>query len=426
MEANKVMEDKNIIEGVKNMNIISKARNKIANKFVDVKEWFKERGDDFFEIDKRVDEIDSEGLLPDEASHILNDLEEKKQNAENRYDDKKELYMRSSENRQYYFDKLEEKREEFKQFKENHHGILARVAYNLPPLRFLSVGREYQKMRKEIKMLKREHAYWSRYSDESKHAFDGATEQRKEKSRAVAEYKRIIVGKADVYKEEFKLLKEYSKLTDYRGDNIMTDKCSAETQEKIESYLNEFMDNWFGMNRIECDFDVKSVTKIVTKMRKGKELNEADKKVLENVGKDTQQQGQEEQQTQQPKNIFERNGIDRRVVEKMLERLKPGIQMDPVEFMAFVAKWVEVGEKNINDAYAYIRNEKDVDVIKSLSEKGADQLKKYMQMSDEERTNNKNIVLDAVLFRYNDAKDELDREQQAQRENGQQQQQQGD
>ena len=411
------------------MNIISKARSKIANKFVDVKEWFKERGDDFFEIDKRVDEIDADGLLPGEVSQILNELEEKKQNAEDRYDDKKELYMRSSENRQYYFERLEEKREDFKQFKEDHHGILARGAYNLTPLRFLPVGREYQKMRKEIKMLKREHAYWSRYSDENKHAFDGAAEQRKEKSRAVAEYKRIIVGKADVYKEEFKLLKEYEKLTKYYGDNIMTDKCSAETQEKIENYLNEFMDNWFGMNRIECDFDVKSVTKIVTKMRKGKELSETDKKVLENVGKDTQQQGQQGQQPQQPqqqKNIFERNVIDRRVVEKMLERLKPGIQMDPVEYMAFVAKCVEVGDKKVNDAYAYIKNEKDADVIKSLSEKGADQLKKYMQMSDEERKNNKNVVLDAVLLRYNDAKDEWDREQQAQRSNGQQQQQQGD
>ena len=280
------------------MNIISKIKDKVANKFLDVGDWFHTKGDDFFEIERQVKDLNYRGLIPDEVNEFIDRLEEEKNASEARYDEGHELYTQASENREYYFEKLQEKKNDFKSFKEEHHGILAKVMYNFTPLRFLSVGREYQRLRSEIKILRREHAYWVRHSDENRHLFDDATERRKEAKRALSEYKRIVIAKANVYKEEFKLMKEYDQILRFNESKI-SELYGDETKDAIENYLNNVMENWFYMEDDTPPFDVKAVTKVITKIRKGQKLDSKDNSVM-NAITNRENDGQQQPEAEQP------------------------------------------------------------------------------------------------------------------------------
>ena len=242
----------------------------------DIRDWFHERGDDIFGVDKKVEKLELHQLLPDEVSDILTRLDEQNQEAIENYEESDRAYREASDRRKDCYQNWQAKIAEFQQFKETHHGIIGSVMYNLPPLRFFSVGKEYQRLKREIKVLKREHKFWVRCSDEKNHIFEQAIEYRKDAKRALSEYKRIIVQKAKLYKKEFKLYTEYEKLNLAKGYKRIDREFGRDITDKLDNFLYYIRENWFDKPLISAGFDVKAVTKAVIDITRGKRLNDAE------------------------------------------------------------------------------------------------------------------------------------------------------
>ena len=401
------------------MNFIGKVKERIQNRALDVGDWFHRVGDNFFEVQQKIRELNEEGFLPDKVNELLNVLDEKVKVTDTRYQSANGLYETAKNNRANYFDKLVSKREEFKYFKREHHGILARIMYNFTPLRFLHVGREYQQLRKEIRVLKREYAYWNRYTDDSEQVFRGAEVQRKEAMRAASEYKRIIVSKANAYKDEFKLIKEYEKLQIVDKDAIR-EQFGKETKVEMVKYMNLVMENWYDMEKVKTPFDVRRVTKVVSKMNKGKKLNDEEKKVMNNIKRNAGNRdtgNHINHQTRQP-NIFSVDGINRNVVEKMIENENDPTwsKLSPEQFMAVLGLTCDTsGQATSEDKEKYNRIIKgeDNDLIQSCALKGTAKLKEYMEMSDDEKKAAANDVLKDLEEGYKKAKKDIEDEQNA-------------
>ena len=276
-------------------------------------------------------------------------------------------------------------------------------------------------MRKEIKILKKEHAYWVKYSDESRRIFDIDDRNRKEQSRALAEYKRIIVKKADVYKDEFKLIKEYKMLKAEMGDDVLSTEFGVAVQEKIKNYVNVVAKSWYEMDNVIPDFDVKTAKEIISKMRKKKKITKEDRESMENIlipndelGSNRPKQVDEDNESFKKRikspNIFTKDGIDQAVIENILSKSGMG-QLSPEKYMALIYECVKLGgEKEKRDeALKYIVGENNEYVINSIAKKGADQLKQYMEMTEEERKNHpNNDILEDFAKAYSDSKDEID------------------
>ena len=270
-----------------------------------VKDWFNERGDDLFRVDKKVGELVSSRLLPQDVYDVFAVLEEENENA---VEDNKKAGIELNEiaeKRRDRFEKLKETEEELKNFKEKHHGIFARVIYNLTPLRFFPTGREYQRLRREIKMLKREHKFWTRLYDESTHDFEATWEHRKETKRTLAEYKRIIVQKAKEHKNELKFLKEYKKLITMDPNLNALGEESDAFKNNLNEAFNFIKNNWFEMNREELQeslqFNVKTVTKAIVKLRKNKELSEYELDAIRDIGgvRENRRSGRQEREEEE-------------------------------------------------------------------------------------------------------------------------------
>ena len=404
------------------MNFIEKVKERIQNRALDVSDWFHRVGDSFFEVEKQINELNVEGFIPDKVNDLLNVLDGKVKLTETRYQSANGIYESAKNNRVNYFRKLASKREEFKYFQKEHHGILARVMYNFTPLRFFQVGREYQQLRKEIQVLKKEYAYWNRYTDDSEQVFRVAEDQRKEAMRAALEYKRIIVSKANAYKDEFKLIKEYEKLQIVDKDAIR-EQFGKETKVEIVKYMNLVMANWYDMEKVKPPFDVRRVTKVVSKMNKGKKLNEEEKDFMNNIKNkatngDNDKDNNQAKKSKQP-NIFSVDGINRNVVEKMIENLNnpEWSNLSPEKFMAVLGlKCAILGKATNEDKEKYnkIVKGEDNDLIQECALKGTEKLKGYMEMSDDEKNNDVlNDVLKDIEESYKKAQKDIDNEQNA-------------
>ena len=248
-----------------------------------VKDWFNERGDDLFRVDKKVEELIALGLLPEEAYNTLERLETANKEALNDYKNAGIDLSEASDKRRDCYEKLRDKEEEFEQFKKEHFGLAGKFLYNLTPLRFFSTGREYQRLKREIKNLKNEHKFWTRFYDESTHVFEQTAEYRKEVKRTLAEYKRIIVDKAKTYKRELNLVKEYNKLRMYDEDKIKN-IYDEEFASKLNSAIDKIKNKWFNSEIEDIDFDVTAVTRAITKIRKNQPLNEDDREAMSAIG----------------------------------------------------------------------------------------------------------------------------------------------
>ena len=282
-----------------------------------VKNWFQQTGDDIFSIDKKVEELIENQMLPDKVYNILDSLDGEKQKSEKTYENAKKMYEEASERKTNYFDAWNDKKAEFKSFKTKHHGFIGKILYNFTPLRFFSVGKQYQSLRREIKILNKEYKFWERCSKEKNHIFEQADEYRKEKRRALAEYKRIIVKKANLYKNEFKLISEYDKLENTQMNHI-EEEFGSDVKHSLENYMNLVINNWFDLEKTNTNFDIKAVTKAIIKMRKGQKLNENDKFAFQSIvnnnepqptnqekkasEQDNSEQGNSEQNTQEQDN----------------------------------------------------------------------------------------------------------------------------
>ena len=247
-----------------------------------VKDWFNERGDDLFRVDKKVEELIALGLLPEEAYNTLERLETANKEALNDYKNAGIDLSEASDKRRDCYEKLRDKEEEFEHFKKEHFGLAGKFLYNFTPLRFFPTGREYQRLKREIKNLKNEHKFWTRFYDESTHVFEQTAEYRKEVKRTLAEYKRIIVDKAKTYKRELNLVKEYNKLRMYDEDKIKN-IYDEEFASKLNSAIDKIKNKWFNSEIEDIDFDVTAVTRAITKIRKNKPLNEKDKEAMRTI-----------------------------------------------------------------------------------------------------------------------------------------------
>ena len=59
------------------MNFIGKVKERIQNRALDVGDWFHRVGDNFFEVQQKIHELNEEGFLPDKVNELLNVLDEK-------------------------------------------------------------------------------------------------------------------------------------------------------------------------------------------------------------------------------------------------------------------------------------------------------------------------------------------------------------
>lgn len=400
------------------MNFIEKVKERIQNRALDVSDWFHRVGDSFFEVEKQINELNVEGFIPDKVNDLLNVLDGKVKLTETRYQSANGIYESAKNNRVNYFRKLASKREEFKYFQKEHHGILARVMYNFTPLRFFQVGREYQQLRKEIKVLKKEYAYWNRYTDDSEQVFRVAEDQRKEAMRAALEYKRIIVSKANAYKDEFKLIKEYEKLQIVDKDAIR-EQFGKETKVEIVKYMNLVMANWYDMEKVKPPFDVRRVTKVVSKMNKGKKLNEEEKDFMNNIKNkatkgDNDKDNNQAKKSKQP-NIFSVYGINRNVIERMIKNEKNPMfkNLSPEQCMAILAINALDEMSTKQDVYDKIIIGEDKDLVNEYALKGAKVAKKYIDMSGDEKKAYNNTVLKTFEENYEKIKKEIEQEQAA-------------
>ena len=403
------------------MKILNKLKDRVSNKALEMQDWFHRVGDNFYEVEKQLEALYSDGYLPDEVCDNLNRLEETSKMAEARHYKTKNKHEEVIENRRECKEILKDKEDELKVFKKEHHGILAKIMYNITPLRFFRTGREYQQLKKEIKILRKESKYLDKYEIMSAQKLEATAQSRTEASRAEARYKRIIVEKANVYKDSWKLIKECTEFN--KNNKSIADLFGQETENKIFEYMNSVMDNWYYMDNIKASFDVKKVGKIVQKLNANKKIKNDEKKMMEKIGNKQQtttnnRQGYRDTMNQQ--NIFSVDGINRNVVERMIKNDQFGKEISAEQYVAFLFGLVSCKETEEMDK---ILKGEDKDLITDYASKGAEKIKQYMEMSNEEKAKaDVNGILKDFMKEYNDCKREIEEEAKRNRQAQQSQQ----
>lgn len=244
-----------------------------------VKEWFKERGDDITGLDKSFEELINNNLLPMKYYEIYEKLSEKDEDASQIQEESYENFQIAEENRKRYKNELEQKES---MFKSKYGGLINIIRYNV--LRFSANGKDYHRLKREIKIATRNHEFWSRMSDEKYNIFTASEENRKNRRRELAEYKRIIVSKSKNYKDEFKFIKEYQSLVAARNNkNILKETFGEEVGQKIIDYKDDIRDHWLDPDFEKQPFNLKEVKDVITKLRKLQPITEEDKKVMNSI-----------------------------------------------------------------------------------------------------------------------------------------------
>lgn len=398
------------------MKVLDKVKDKITDKALDVQDWFYNVGYNFFEVEKQIQQLDLEGLLPAEVCDVLNQLEGNSGDAEKKYYEAKNEHEETIENRRSCNEILADKEREFAYFKSEHHGSLAKIMYNITPLRFFRVGREYQQLRKEIKVLRKESDYLRKYSNIAGKKFETASENRREASRAEVRYKKIVVEKANIYRDTWKLIKEYTEATIKKDDKI-ENLFGNDIKKEIENYMNSVIENWYYMDNIKAEFDVKKVGKIITKLNRGDKLKKDEVNFAEKLKKETKTESRTTGRMEMDPPVgFSKDGIDRNVVERMLKNERDDCWKgaSTEQYMAALAI-VEIYKDNKekgNEEADKVLNGKNKEIIRDYASKGIEMATKYMKMSDEERTESgMRINFDRFSRKYNDIKEKIEEEE---------------
>ena len=398
------------------MKVLDKLKDKITDKALDVQDWFYNVGYNFFEVEKQIQQLDLDGLLPAEVCDVLNQLEGNSGDAEKKYYEAKNEHEETIENRKSCNEILADKEREFAYFKSEHHGRLAKIMYNVTPLRFFRVGREYQQLRKEIKVLRKESDYLRKYSNIAGKKFETASENRREASRAEVRYKKIVVEKANIYKDAWKLIKEYTEATIKKDDKIEK-LFGNDIQEEIEAYMNSVMKNWYYMDDVKAEFDVKKVGKIITKLNRGDKLKRDEVDFVEKLKKETKTDSRTTGRMEMDPPVgFSKDGIDRNVIERMLKNESGKIWKDASteQYMAALAisELYKGDEKKVLEEINKIFNSENKDIIRDYASKGIEMTTEYMKMSDEEKAKSgMGETLDRFSRRYNEVKEEIEEEE---------------
>ena len=124
--------------------------------------------------------------------------------------------------------------------------------------------------------------------------------------------------------------------------------------------------------------------------------------------------------TMNQQNIFSVDGINRNVVERMIKNDQFGKEISAEQYVAFLFGLVSCKETEEMDK---ILKGEDKDLITDYASKGAEKIKQYMEMSNEEKAKaDVNGILKDFMKEYNDCKREIEEEAKRNRQAQQSQQ----
>lgn len=390
----------------------------VKDKIGDVKDWFQQKGDDIFGVDRKIAELENDRILPKKVFETLEDLKDNDDIAKNNRDAMEEKLKETIRDRENCRKEIKNKEDEI----NSNFGFFQKLRYNfLPiPFAFTRKGREYHDLKKELKMLKKDLKFYERCTKEDYNIFIEAVENRKERRRALNEYKRIVFNKAKYYKKEFKFIKEYNKLKDIDAnklENILGTQC----KNNLKNYKKIIVENWFDME-IPKYFDLDKITKILIKIRKNDNISleeqEEMKRIILDIDDKQQQNKKDSQDKKTKKDLkqdieppvnYQKYQLDRRAIEVLSYNYneKSNTNLTPEEFLVVIG-----GSYKTNLDMKDILNR--VDRIKSYNNTGSKTLGKlaaqgaeiFSKMLNDDTIGN---GYEEYVELYKKAKDTIDR-----------------
>lgn len=290
----------------------------IKDKIGDIKDFFQQKGDDIFGVERKIAELENDRLLPQKVFETLEDLKDNDDIAKNNREAMEKKLKETIRDRENCRKEIKNKEDEI----NSNFGFFQKLRYNFLPLPFAFTrkGRAYHDLKKELTILNKYLKFYIRCTKEDYNIFIEAVENRKERRRALNEYKRIVFNKAKYYKDEFKFIKEYNKLKDIDNtklENILGPQC----KNNLKNYKKIIVENWFDM-KIPRYFDSKRLTKILTKIRKNDSISSEEKEEMKRTILDIdekKQQNKEESKDMkrdiQPPVDYQKYKLDRRAIE---------------------------------------------------------------------------------------------------------------
>lgn len=134
-------------------------------------------------------------------------------------------------------------------------------------------GKEYRRLKRTIKISQAKYNYYDDISKIRGKDAEIALKAMKNIDRHKNEFQKAIVLQSKNYKDEFKLIREFDKLDPQK--RYAFEQMYGETAlNKLEKYTETIRNNWFlNNNGIERTCNINGVTKILEKLRNGKEVD---------------------------------------------------------------------------------------------------------------------------------------------------------
>ena len=143
-------------------------------------------------------------------------------------------------------------------------------------------GQEYKRLKSQVQILKGQYALYRSKSQTTTDVVRYTTKREKEAQYNFNDYKKSVIEISKKYKEEFKLIKAYNKLTDQQKDSIngifsSNGRNLIPIRERIRDYANTIKNCWYyNPNGITKPCHINGITDILNLIAKGK-LNKIDK-----------------------------------------------------------------------------------------------------------------------------------------------------
>ncbi len=140
---------------------------------------------------------------------------------------------------------------------------------------FSAIGKEYKRIQRMIKISKGKHALYNRISKTTAHTVDYTMDEVKRRNKDFNEFKKSVIEQSKNYKDEFKLIRAYDKLTDQQLDNINR-IFGQPVRYRLRDYVKTIRDCWYyNPNGISKPCNINGITDILDLIAKGK-INKID------------------------------------------------------------------------------------------------------------------------------------------------------
>ena len=391
----------------------------IKDKIGDIKDFFQQKGDDIFGVERKIAELENDRLLPQKVFETLEDLKDNDDIAKNNREAMEKKLKETIRDRENCRKEIKNKEDEI----NSNFGFFQKLRYNFLPLPFAFTrkGRAYHDLKKELTILNMYLKFYIRCTKEDYNIFIEAVENRKERRRALNEYKRIVFNKAKYYKDEFKFIKEYNKLKDIDNiklENILGPQC----KNNLKNYKKIIVENWFDMEFPKY-FDAKQLTKILTKIRKNDNISLEEKEEMKRIIldiDDKQQQDKKDSQDKktkkdlkqdiQPPVDYQKYQLDRRAIEVLSYKYneKSNTNLTPEEFLVVIglSYKTNLNMKDILNRVDRIKGYNNNTGRKALGKLAAQGAEVFSKMLNDDTIGN---GFESYLELYKKAKDTIDR-----------------